>query len=115
MLSPQSPIHLERTPPVWSPTAAGFFRFDIIHIRKGSPHEGFVDVWQEAQSQGFEPEEEGDGDEENRRAQEEQPGLMASSVKAAFVVSRKPQKKKKLGSGRAAKPARRPSNLGRGK
>lgn len=40
MLSPQSPIHLERTPPVWSPTAAGFFRFDIIHIRKGSPMKG---------------------------------------------------------------------------
>ena len=65
--SPQSPIHLERTPPVWSPTAAGFFRFHIIHISEVA-HEGFVDVRQEAQSQGFEPEEEGDGDEENRRA-----------------------------------------------
>ena len=67
MLSPQSPIHLERTPPVWSPTAAGFFRFDIIHINEVA-HEGIVDVRQKAQSQGFEAEEEGDGDEENRRA-----------------------------------------------
>jgi hypothetical protein len=79
MLSPQSPIHLERTPPVWSPTAAGFFRFDIIHIRKGSPHEGFVDVWQEAESQGFEAEEENDGDEEDGDAEESKAGLLIGS------------------------------------
>lgn len=39
---------------------------------------------------------------------------MASSVKAAFVASHRP-KKRKLGSGRSVKVTKKPSNLGRGK
>ena len=59
--------------------AAGFFRFHSNYSSEVA-REGFVDVWQKAQSQGFEAEEEGDGDgdEEDGDAEESKAGLICA-------------------------------------
>jgi hypothetical protein len=104
------PIYLRK--PCRDPPGGAFSFFNPAQ-------EGTIDARTLRQGHGYEEkgevaEEESDCDEKDFSPQESTPGLMASSVKAAFVASHRP-KKRKLGSGRSVKVTKKPSNLGRGK